>query len=142
KGCASGQGSLSSSTRFLPGNSRGIRPERSRDVTPSGGRWGDNAEPHLPPAPHPTEVPRVQGCPDRPRSDSPGELGFRRRSMVRWLDPGPLVAKETKAIISGVFGSHADRREMQAALEPPANLDRKSTRLNSSHEWISYAVFC
>src|SRR5438105_10502106 len=23
-----------------------------------------------------------------------------------------------------------------------ANLDRKSTRLNSSHEWISYAVFC
>src|SRR5438105_12337807 len=24
----------------------------------------------------------------------------------------------------------------------PAWLDRKSTRLNSSHEWISYAVFC
>src|SRR5438105_14839683 len=24
---------------------------------------------------------------------------------------------------------------------PPAS-DRKSTRLNSSHEWISYAVFC
>src|SRR5438105_6414001 len=23
-----------------------------------------------------------------------------------------------------------------------ANQDRKSTRLNSSHEWISYAVFC
>src|SRR5207247_11108069 len=23
-----------------------------------------------------------------------------------------------------------------------ASLDRKSTRLNSSHEWISYAVFC
>src|SRR5438105_10935783 len=23
-----------------------------------------------------------------------------------------------------------------------SNLDRKSTRLNSSHEWISYAVFC
>src|SRR5438105_12622415 len=22
------------------------------------------------------------------------------------------------------------------------SLDRKSTRLNSSHEWISYAVFC
>src|SRR5207247_10100495 len=26
-----------------------------------------------------------------------------------------------------------------AGLAPP---DRKSTRLNSSHEWISYAVFC
>src|SRR6266849_1446943 len=24
----------------------------------------------------------------------------------------------------------------------PLRLDRKSTRLNSSHEWISYAVFC
>src|SRR5438105_8502534 len=26
--------------------------------------------------------------------------------------------------------------------EPYRTLDRKSTRLNSSHEWISYAVFC
>src|SRR5207247_4790499 len=26
--------------------------------------------------------------------------------------------------------------------ERPGHLDRKSTRLNSSHEWISYAVFC
>src|SRR5438105_11118044 len=26
--------------------------------------------------------------------------------------------------------------------EASALLDRKSTRLNSSHEWISYAVFC
>src|SRR5207247_6866533 len=25
---------------------------------------------------------------------------------------------------------------------PTSILDRKSTRLNSSHEWISYAVFC
>src|SRR5438105_12761612 len=25
---------------------------------------------------------------------------------------------------------------------PPGRQDRKSTRLNSSHEWISYAVFC
>src|SRR5438105_12861125 len=24
----------------------------------------------------------------------------------------------------------------------PQKIDRKSTRLNSSHEWISYAVFC
>src|SRR5438105_12118210 len=26
--------------------------------------------------------------------------------------------------------------------EFPTTSDRKSTRLNSSHEWISYAVFC
>src|SRR5438105_5264268 len=28
------------------------------------------------------------------------------------------------------------------SLELVDHLDRKSTRLNSSHEWISYAVFC
>src|SRR5207247_5805682 len=27
-------------------------------------------------------------------------------------------------------------------VEHPVQEDRKSTRLNSSHEWISYAVFC
>src|SRR5438105_15280419 len=28
------------------------------------------------------------------------------------------------------------------AIDHDADADRKSTRLNSSHEWISYAVFC
>src|SRR3712207_7926599 len=45
-------------------------------------------------------------------------------------------------------GARADRRRGRAAnraLEPPApedRVDRKSTRLNSSHANISYAVFC
>src|SRR5438105_13931963 len=30
----------------------------------------------------------------------------------------------------------------QLNLRMPGTADRKSTRLNSSHEWISYAVFC
>src|SRR5438105_7713510 len=38
------------------------------------------------------------------------------------------------------------RRPLTALLSPRArwesSADRKSTRLNSSHEWISYAVFC
>src|SRR5438105_8790775 len=38
----------------------------------------------------------------------------------------------------GQGGLHAHPAEWRA----PAVLDRKSTRLNSSHEWISYAVFC
>src|SRR5438105_7013001 len=42
---------------------------------------------------------------------------------------------------------HARHRPRAAASVPrtdgpPAAPDRKSTRLNSSHEWISYAVFC
>src|SRR5207247_10057139 len=31
---------------------------------------------------------------------------------------------------------------LEFALQALVLLDRKSTRLNSSHEWISYAVFC
>src|SRR5438105_10408581 len=30
----------------------------------------------------------------------------------------------------------------QTATNTTTHRDRKSTRLNSSHEWISYAVFC
>src|SRR5207247_4735565 len=34
------------------------------------------------------------------------------------------------------------RRRLWLTLRIVFMLDRKSTRLNSSHEWISYAVFC
>src|SRR5690242_20973298 len=33
-------------------------------------------------------------------------------------------------------------RAVRKAIEPPGEADRKSTRLNSSHMSISYAVFC
>src|SRR6266536_4838727 len=33
-------------------------------------------------------------------------------------------------------------RGSPSAWRPDPRGDRKSTRLNSSHEWISYAVFC
>src|SRR5688572_32483095 len=42
--------------------------------------------------------------------------------------------------------SHDEVREAEARLDIPrlvaAGVDRKSTRLNSSHSQISYAVFC
>src|SRR5438105_6697157 len=34
------------------------------------------------------------------------------------------------------------RRQEQRVDRQERHRDRKSTRLNSSHEWISYAVFC
>src|SRR5438105_12335009 len=49
---------------------------------------------------------------------------------------------------SSDLGSFAPRPRPRASASPwptaPARTpaDRKSTRLNSSHEWISYAVFC
>src|SRR5688572_31769021 len=39
-------------------------------------------------------------------------------------------------------GTLQDRRHTRTALRRPARRDRKSTRLNSSHSQISYAVFC
>src|SRR5438105_13395217 len=36
----------------------------------------------------------------------------------------------------------ADRGRRGMHRRVDADQDRKSTRLNSSHEWISYAVFC
>src|SRR5438105_10090258 len=47
-----------------------------------------------------------------------------------------VVAQEGGA---GQLGLAVDGHAATAATAHP---DRKSTRLNSSHEWISYAVFC
>src|SRR5438105_6742150 len=41
------------------------------------------------------------------------------------------------AALSDFLDKHLD-----GAAAGQADIDRKSTRLNSSHEWISYAVFC
>src|SRR5438105_5964064 len=42
---------------------------------------------------------------------------------------------------SGGCGFRGSRKSTPFAAQVAAEKDRKSTRLNSSHEWISYAVF-
>src|SRR6266536_5195951 len=56
----------------------------------------------------------------------------RRDGRTRRL-PVPVIA----AIVT-TMRAHDD----DTAFAVVARLDRKSTRLNSSHEWSSYAVFC
>src|SRR6266536_6043109 len=58
----------------------------------------------------------------------------RRRSMER----------QRQRRLLGHLGSRASRliRSPSQSARLMPGLDRKSTRLNSSHEWISYAVFC
>src|SRR3712207_8290861 len=52
----------------------------------------------------------------------------------------PLVPSTPGAVI---LRSRPDQLEVGLGRDPPAQgLDRKSTRLNSSHANISYAVFC
>src|SRR3712207_8985174 len=63
--------------------------------------------------------------------ETPDELEFRRkRQLARGLPP--IYDRAALKL------SEAER----AALEAQGRRDRKSTRLNSSHANISYAVFC
>src|SRR2546427_3875835 len=58
--------------------------------------------------------------------------------------PGDVAnrAGENQSFFSGQrLCTHLDRK-LPAVLVQAAKLDRKSTRLNSSHSQISYAVFC
>src|SRR3712207_8882194 len=62
------------------------------------------------------------------------------------LDRLPEPVGERPALGLAVVGEHdqvvAAWRELRGAGQPADLLDRKSTRLNSSHANISYAVFC
>src|SRR3712207_8278490 len=61
---------------------------------------------------------------------SEGDLVLRRLDLVRRLHPGRAEPRRV-------------RRQLPRARRGPAlGRDRKSTRLNSSHANISYAVFC
>src|SRR5438105_11621509 len=63
-------------------------------------------------------------------------IGFANELHIAVLDAVvdhlDVVAGAVRADVRAASGETAIRRER----------DRKSTRLNSSHEWISYAVFC
>src|SRR2546429_6281496 len=61
---------------------------------------------------------------------SPAQLEARGQQL--------LAGREEGAARHGVVGHHVAR----APAARPARGDRKSTRLNSSHGYISYAVFC
>src|SRR3989449_4956586 len=61
--------------------------------------------------------------------------------------PKAYPPRAIHAIISGAKNRMLLPEELGASAESPlervaAEIDRKSTRLNSSHGYISYAVFC
>src|SRR3712207_7041545 len=59
------------------------------------------------------------------------------RRADRAARPGGLLARPRAGGVAGSGGRLAAHRDVRDAV-----LDRKSTRLNSSHANISYAVFC
>jgi len=74
-----------------------------------------------PPMTSATEWPK--GCPHPPRTWKEVDLEFERKPMVGWFDPGQLARTGVQAVLSAVFGSYADRREVQAAFGPPELFD-------------------
>src|SRR5438105_8674960 len=62
-----------------------------------------------------------------------------REQVFKILDPA-----KTQILFNSEWSDKLGAEGMirLAARYTVARLDRKSTRLNSSHEWISYAVFC
>src|SRR5207247_10444270 len=64
----------------------------------------------------------------------------RRSSDLTYLVAAHRVSDVTDLIAR--LGALTGSQHAAAPLRSVTSLDRKSTRLNSSHEWISYAVFC
>src|SRR5690349_21680609 len=70
--------------------------------------------------------------------------GVRTGMLCAWRGPrGPLISNDAvAAIIARYPGRFAGVAAVDLARPMDAVRDRKSTRLNSSHVEISYAVFC
>src|SRR3712207_7822622 len=73
----------------------------------------------------------------------PSTTLFRSNPQVIISDPGTGEAAATYPLGQFLDAWRESEFRMIATEEPaPSNLDRKSTRLNSSHANIPYAVFC
>src|SRR4051794_41744027 len=67
----------------------------------------------------------------------------RRRRQVRFVrDTAARVVADRPGLQPGAQGGREVAGDLRAWLQPRPVRDRKSTRLNSSHPSISYAVFC
>jgi len=75
----------------------------------------------------------------RPKSEDPKDLGFERRPMVDWLAPAQLAATGIKAVLSGIFGSYADKRDVMAALDKPPETHH-DLYSRKDEIWIDYVA--
>src|SRR5207244_9233712 len=78
---------------------------------------------------------RVLGSAQREAGDTTATALARRPSRVPRAPARPVAVAAPR---DGAFAVPA----VDCPLELPQTVDRKSTRLNSSHQIISYAVFC
>ncbi|MGI8684944.1 MAG: metallophosphoesterase [Acidimicrobiales bacterium] len=55
----------------------------------------------------------MSGPPPRPVTERPEDIGFTKQEMTRWLSPAQLVDTGLRVVLSGIFGTYADKREFQ-----------------------------
>src|SRR5438309_6840877 len=68
------------------------------------------------------------------------QLGAPRQVSRRKVSSNPLLVSLGTRFVA--LDTNATKRPSLLIAAPRESLDRKSTRLNSSHSSISYAVFC
>src|SRR5205085_12492026 len=59
-----------------------------------------------------------------------------------WLPSTAVISSAAGPVAASSASPRAGMSAVRAASSPRVRADRKSTRLNSSHSQISYAVFC
>src|SRR5947208_5651922 len=59
-----------------------------------------------------------------------------------WRRPRSAIRRTPPQPVGATGPAQTSRSAREAAESPRSDKDRKSTRLNSSHQIISYAVFC
>jgi hypothetical protein len=78
----------------------------------------------------------MEGYPERPTSDRPEDLGFRRQRMVRWLGPRGLLSTAFRVVLAGIFGLYSDKREIEGVFPAEEESDFSSDR----EMWIDYVA--
>ncbi|MCG8919207.1 metallophosphoesterase [Actinokineospora sp. PR83] len=77
--------------------------------------------------------------PPRPRDMSEDELGFCPQPAVRWLAPKVLISTGVQSLIASIFGSYADKRELQGSL--PSEVHRFSQGTDEAGEfWFDFVA--
>src|SRR3989449_2369854 len=97
---------------------------------------------HVPGAAHRVEQPRVPRAVDL--AAQVADVDVHDVALgVEVQSPHVLGEHRTREDASGIAQEVLEERVLaRGELDAPAAADRKSTRLNSSHGYISYAVFC
>src|SRR5207245_8630530 len=89
-------------------------------------------------------TPDLHSFPTRRSSDLDGRARVLADGLAEHLDHQVGEAVDDLRLVAEVLGRvhHAEHLDDALDLVEAAEIDRKSTRLNSSHGSISYAVFC